>query len=148
MHLFNVYVRPILEYASIIWFPRFKYLSDEVESVQRRFTKFILPHILTYQLRLEYLNQEPLEDRRLRADAVALFRILHLHYAQPCRDYFHFSRSARRQHDLSVHYSRSRFTSSFFFDRAIHLWNQLPVEVRSLTSISSFRNALSLVALR
>jgi hypothetical protein len=38
---FITYIRPILEYNSIIWNPSQKYLIDSIEHVQRNFTKRI-----------------------------------------------------------------------------------------------------------
>ena len=38
---FEVFVRPLLEYCSPVWCPSYKYLVDSVESVQRRFTKYL-----------------------------------------------------------------------------------------------------------
>jgi len=39
---FCVFVRPLLEFASQVWPPHYKYLIDKVESVQRFFTRTIL----------------------------------------------------------------------------------------------------------
>jgi len=39
MRAFITYVRPLLEYCSPIWSPSSKTLTDQLESVQRRFTK-------------------------------------------------------------------------------------------------------------
>ena len=51
-----VYVRPIVEYNSIIWSPSTACDIDAIESVQRRFTKR-LPTLknLPYRQRLKYL---------------------------------------------------------------------------------------------
>jgi len=38
---FVIYIRPILEYNSILWSPNLVYLIDLIESVQRKFTKRI-----------------------------------------------------------------------------------------------------------
>ena len=39
MRAFVVYVRPILEYNSVVWSPWLKQDIDQIEKVQRRFTK-------------------------------------------------------------------------------------------------------------
>jgi len=38
---FVTYIRPILEYNSILWSPNLVYLIDLIESIQRKFTKRI-----------------------------------------------------------------------------------------------------------
>jgi len=57
MRAFLVYVRPVVEYNSIIWSPATVRDIDSLESVQRRFTKR-LPGLknLNYYDRLERLN--------------------------------------------------------------------------------------------
>jgi len=41
-HAFVVYVRPILEYNSVIWLPSLVRDIQQLEKVQRRFTKRLL----------------------------------------------------------------------------------------------------------
>ena len=76
---FITYIRPILEYDSIIWNPNSVYLIDLIENVQKKFTKRIHSICnLSYLERLEKLHLEPLELRRLRFDLVNYFKILSL----------------------------------------------------------------------
>ena len=63
---FAVFVRP-LEYCSPVCCPSYKYLVDSIESVQRRFTKY-LPSSISYSERLEHLRLDNLELRRLYID--------------------------------------------------------------------------------
>jgi len=42
MRAFIVYVRPIVEYCSVIWSPYLKQDIETVEKVQRRFTKRLM----------------------------------------------------------------------------------------------------------
>ena len=39
LRAFKVYVRPVLEYATCIWSPHYNYAIDNIEAVQRKFTK-------------------------------------------------------------------------------------------------------------
>jgi len=72
-----VYVRPIVEYNSIIWPPSTARDIDAVESVQRRFTKR-LPTLknLSYRERLKCLNIFSLELRRLHTDLFWCYKIV------------------------------------------------------------------------
>lgn len=75
---FKVYIRPILEYASQVWSPNLLRDIDHVESVQRRYTK-LLPGMynLPYVQRLKILKLDTLELRRLKADLILTYQIIH-----------------------------------------------------------------------
>jgi hypothetical protein len=62
---YTVYVRPLVEHAPCVWSPHEVGLIKKVESVQRRFTKW-LPGFrnLDYKTRLAALNIDSLELRR------------------------------------------------------------------------------------
>ena len=74
---FKIYVRPILEYCSVVWNPCTVKDIITLESVQRQFTRR-LPgmNAATYPQRLAKLELESLELRRIRADL--LFTLLYL----------------------------------------------------------------------
>jgi len=75
---FCVFVRPLLEFASQVWSPHYKYLIDKVESVQRFFTRTISGiRDLPYADRLKNLGLETIERRRLVHDLVFIYKILH-----------------------------------------------------------------------
>jgi len=66
VHAFVVYVRPILEYNSVIWSPNLVRDIQQLEKVQRRFTKRLLGmKSLSYSERLRRLGLPSLELRRL-----------------------------------------------------------------------------------
>jgi len=57
--------------------PHYGYAIDKVESVQRRFTKR-LPgfHDMEYSARLDKLNLQSLEYRRLVADLILTYKVI------------------------------------------------------------------------
>jgi len=73
---FVTYVRPLLEYNSIIWCPHHKTDMVLVEQVQRRFTKRLYGlRELPYDESLSTLNLHSLELRRLQFDLVWCYKI-------------------------------------------------------------------------
>ena len=77
LRAYLTYVRPTLEYNSPVWNPHFVKDIRTLESVQRRFTKKLNGlHDLTYEQRLQVLNLDSLEVRRIRADLVLTFKII------------------------------------------------------------------------
>ena len=101
---FNVYVRPLVEYCSSVWSPTGVGSINKIESVQRWFTKRIkgLSH-LSYDERLSKLYSERLELRRLRADLLICFKIVHNIVDLPFNDFFTFNNlSNTRGHSLKL----------------------------------------------
>ena len=78
MKAFITYVRPLLEYRSPVWSPSSKTLIDQLESVQRLFTKR-LPGLqsVTYDERCAFLKTNRLELRLLYADLILCYKIIH-----------------------------------------------------------------------
>ena len=79
-------MRPMLEFSSTVWNPVTKQNIRKVESVQKRFTKRLVGlSKISYNRRLEMLNIESLEERRLRSDLIMCYKIL--------RDFVNLDRS-------------------------------------------------------
>jgi len=77
MRAFIVYVRPIVEYCSVVWSPCLKQDIDSVEKVQRRFTKRLKGlKSMPYADCLRYLDIPSLELRRLHLDLIYCYRIV------------------------------------------------------------------------
>jgi hypothetical protein len=145
---FITYIRPLVEYNSLIWSPSHVFLIDLIESVQRKFTKRI-PCLssLCYADRLTRIALEPLELRRLRFDLLNYYKILHNLSPLKPSDYFliyhppETSRSSTWYLHKPIKASNSLF-SSFFF-RNVDSWNSLPAALRSSSSLSHFKTGLS-----
>ena len=73
--LYKSLIRPHLEYANVIWYPKYKSIS--VKRVQRRATKLLMEtKHMTYTQRLEYLDLPTLWHRRLRGDMIIIIIIM------------------------------------------------------------------------
>ena len=70
---FTVYVRPILDYCTPVWFPHNISDINTLENVQRTFTR--LPNA-PYGSRLQFLRLKRRELRRLHADLCFMFKIV------------------------------------------------------------------------
>ena len=78
--LYKSFVRPHLEYSSVVWSPIYKKDILAIENVQRRATK-MLPELrdMSYENRLRALGLPTLYYRRDRADMLQLFKIMAWH---------------------------------------------------------------------
>jgi len=74
MCILSYYVRPILEYNSVVWSPWLKQDINQIEKVQRRFTKRLVGmKDLNYDERMHRLGLPSLELRRLHLDLIFCF---------------------------------------------------------------------------
>ena len=145
---FITYIRPILEFNTVIWNPSHKYLIDLIEHVQRRFTKRI-PSIssLSYHERLAMINLESLELRRLRYNLIYYYKILN--NLTPLKWDLYFKlyippQSSRTPLPLLQKPTKgsAKFFSSFF-NRSIDCWNCLSPATRTTDSLPKFKSLLS-----
>ena len=81
----------MVEYATPVWSPYTVQSITQVEDVQRAFTRR-LPGLsgLSYAERLNILGLQTLEHRRLLADLLMCYKIIHGHIALNFDDFFSF----------------------------------------------------------
>jgi hypothetical protein len=144
--LYKAKVRSTLEYASPVWSPSTKKDARKLEAVQARATK-ILPTVrnLTYPQRLRRLGIPSLEYRRIRADMIQIWKLLHgVDRLEPTRVLPPLLRSSCRGHSLRL--SKERSTSHKYSNvlrhRAINSWNSLHEEVVSASTLNTFKSRL------
>jgi len=144
--VYFIYVRPLLEYNSVVWSPHLKQDIEKVEQVQRRFTKR-LPVLIscTYSERLSRLDLFSLELRRLHIDLIWCYKIVFGIVDINVDDFFeHSPATATRGHDhkLYKHYSRKNARIMFFCERVVGVWNSLPPDVVDFCCLKSFARTI------
>ena len=144
--LYKTLVRPHLEYANVIWNPRFAMDIAEVEKVQRRATKLIpqLSH-LPYEERLKFIGLPSLKYRRLRFDMIQLYKILTNKERLDPDIFFELHQySATRGHTMKLRKPRARTSlrSSTFSHRVINTWNALPQYIINASTTNIFKGLL------
>ena len=148
--LFCTYVRPILESNSSVWSPHTLMDIDRIENVQRTFTKY-LPGLynMSYASRMNILNLESLEYRRIKFDLVFLFKIVNNLVHIDGRHLFSFNTMNTRGHSLKINhqYSRVNCRKYFFINRIVPVWNVLPSEVVNVDNVNMFKHRLENVDL-
>lgn len=86
--LYNAYVRSRLEYCSPVWNPIYNVYSDNIERMQRKFTRMLY-------YKLKHLNMQSLETRRKQADEFLLHKLIHGKVDSNIRSTLNFSSSSR-----------------------------------------------------
>ena len=148
--LFKQRVRPILEYCPFLASQLTKANRLAIERVQRNFTKALFSggDTMTYRLRCERLNLDPLWLRRIKLNLTLFHKLIyrhsHLTYEPPY--FFNNERYALRNTEHIVQY-RTAKTVTYqysFFPLYSHLWNRLPASIRSISDAASFQRQLNL----
>ena len=117
-----------------------------LENVQRRFTKRLRGmYDLSYNERLQRLNIERLEARRLRTDTVTAYKIIF--GLIKCNNFFSLSDCPieTRGHSYKLIQPNCNNDSRkyCFASRVVKLWNNLPAETTNFTSLFAFKNSLN-----
>lgn len=143
--IFKAYVRPVLEFAVVVWSPYFVKDITLLENVQRRFSKlpFSLKH-LPYTERLQRLELTSLSDRRVRGDLIETYKVLQSIYRCSLHEIFTLNTdTGRRGHAFKLY--KERFAKlprqNFFVNRVCDKWNSLPHCVVNSTSANMFKNS-------
>ena len=144
---FTTYVRPLLEFNSPIWSPSLIRQINDIENIQRSYTKR-LPGLknCTYHQRLSILNLDSLELRRLNSDLILAYKIVFGHIITSNSNIIRIKNIpfSLRRHGYQLDtrsYNRTATRNSFLF-RIINVWNNLPVDT-NFQSISSFKNSVN-----
>lgn len=140
---FVTYVRPILEFSSIVWSPYLLKDIKLIEKVQKRFTKKICSKNLTYFERLKFLNLKSLEERRLQIDLIETFKFLHQIHSISLENCFEKRTNLYKPNDLYIDFSRTEIRKYWFANRVCKIWNNLPNEIKSAKNLSTFKNKLN-----
>ena len=116
---YTTLIRPIMEYACVVWDPVAQQNIYALEIVQRRAARFTFGDYRTTSSvtnMLHGLNWNTLEERRKRAKVIMLYRIIHQTVAIPSQPYLiprgASSNTRGHQHRFQVPYSRLQCISS------------------------------------
>ena len=146
--LYRSFVRPLLESAVPAWNPHNRADIDAIEKVQKRALRMIsnLGH-MNYEDKLKTLGLQTLEDRRLRGDLIETYKYLNGFINTDPNKLFTFVKD-RHSIDTRSHANdclvpektHLNIRKYFYVNRITNAWNSLPSEIRTATSINSFKN--------
>ena len=141
LRLYTTFVRPKLEYCSVIWSPFKKGEIETIEKVQRCFTKFLLYNSsMDYNDCLNILQLPTLKKRRDMLDVCLCFKIINdmIPLIRMTDLNFIICSSERRSCDLMSVMSNRKQIDAEFAHHVRSLWNSIPCAIRCSSSYSSF----------
>ncbi len=142
------YVRPILEYASVVWAPHTKCLITMLEKIQRRAARFVCNNYSRYNSvtdMLNLLNWQSLEQRRNQVKSIMFYKIINNIVSVNLHQYLQPSVAITRGHHLRFIQLQARVDVYLhsFLPSTIRLWNSLPANMVSSLTIDNFKNKLT-----
>ena len=140
-------MRPVLEYSSPVWDPDQKNHIDGIEAVQRRTARRITRDFSRNSASdlVASLNLPPLQLRRQTDKVILMYKIMNgLLDCTPRPGTLQFPNRPTRGQPLKLRIPQSRTDAHLysFFPSAIRLWNSLPAEATSATSLTTFKSRL------
>lgn len=108
--LYSSLVRNRLEYCSTVWNPFYTNANDQIERVQKKFTRMfyfkfnIASPRPAYNVRLKYLKLRSLETRRIVNDEIMLYKLIHNHLDSSLSERLSFRTPARLMRHESIFY--------------------------------------------
>ena len=144
--IYKAHVRSILEYGNVIWSPYQKEFINNIEKVQRRFTR-MFPDIrhLDYRNRLSRLHLLSLSAGRLRYKLIFLFKVVNNFVNVNPYEHFTFSSRSQRGNPLKILMPSCvhRYRSNFFTIDVISHWNNLTFDEAAVTTIPQFKTSIA-----
>ena len=146
---YNTLVRPLMEYATIIWDPFTDSNVRKLEMVQRRSARVVFSvyrRTSSVTPMLKQLQWPTLKERRVQV--VMMYRIVYQLVDIPTT--YLIPISSVRGHGLNylVPFARTLYYQKSYFPDTIQLWYSLPQSVVSCTTLDSFKREVQPVPLR
>lgn len=152
---YKTLIRPILEYAKIVWDPYTSSNHTKLDKIQRLAARFIFNkyrrcHSPTQLCELADLPS--LESRTEYDRLKFLYLIIHGHVKINKDDYFHISPNSYFRHRHSMYIpppcTRNDCFKYSFFPRAIKQWNLLSEDTVRTSSINNFLEIIKITCVR
>ena len=144
--IYTSFIRPLLEYADVIWGNATKFELDELDKIQNECARIASgsTRLVSLENLSNEINWEPLEERRYIHRMVLFFKMQN----GQTPDYLssiipptaNNRYNLRNTNNIPGIYARTTQYYNSFFPTAIREWNNLPSEVRNLPTLSSFKH--------
>ena len=148
MKFFNIYVIPIIDYASVLYFDSSIKSVNLIEKIQKVFTKRLFMRIYPklqvpdYCERLSFFNLKTLKFHCRKKCLIMIYKVLNGVLSDP----FNINMSSRVPYRLILPTFRSSLFRSSFIVRCQQLWNKFCVkkEFKNISEFYSFINTIEL----
>ena len=144
--LYKSFVRPILEFSSLIWSPSTKYRVQKIERIQKRMCRMIpAMRDRSYKQQLALLGIQSLETRRTRYQLITLYKLQRRMTKINFDNLFTVVENKRtRGHQCTIasKHARNNYRLNFFTVSIINTWNMLTQEDIESPNLTVFKRKL------
>ena len=146
---YKTLVRPILDYASVVWDPHHKCDEDKLEAIQRRAARFCMSdysYDSSVTDMLLSLDWPTLNIRRKNSRLTMLYKINNNLVSVSKDELIPSNRlNTRNNHALSfqIPFANKNVYKYSFYPRTIRDWNALPYDTAHAPTINCFKNKLT-----
>ena len=149
--LYFSFIRPLLEYADVVWDNCTQYEVDELEKIQIEAARIVTGATKSVSIDSLYTETgwETLSSRRLNHKPLLFFKMksglcpTYLSSLVPPSVGNNFVYSLRNANDLQTLQTNTQLCHNSFLPSAVRLWNDLPDEIQNSNTIASFMRGLS-----
>ena len=143
-------VRPLVGYACSVWDPHKQGDIKQIESVQRKATRFVTNRYHNTSSPSEMIRElewESLEQRRAKWRLINLYKITH-DMLGLTSSYLIQSTSPFQAHSLNFQrpYCATNYLKFSYFSRTIAQWNQLSFDQKAAVDLQQFKASLNRAA--
>lgn len=150
--MYKSYVRPTMEYGSLIWHNCTASDSDRLENLQLQAARIVTgaPRGTSHANLYNEVGWQTLASRRENSQLVMFFKIINnlapeylCQLAPPCIANL-TQYNLRNRNNLSVPNTRTENFKNSFINHASRLWNELDADLRNSNTISQFKSRLQI----
>ena len=144
------FIRPILEYADIIFDNCTSFYCDKLESVNLEAARIVTgaTKLTSHSLLYTECGWDKLETRRKKHKLILFYKIIHglvpeylAQLVPPVHNEIH-GYNTRNSQNFTHLQSRTSSHLHSFFPSSVRLWNDLPISIKNSISLTSFKKAL------
>ena len=152
LHIYTTFIRPTLEYGSILFDNCTDKLTEKLEDIQRQATLAITRgyrHTSNVRL-LEEVGLETLAKRRTKHKIIQLFKMKnnitprYLSSLTPCEVGQNMNYNLRNAHALKIQKTTKNYYLKSFIPSTTQLWNNLPYSTQLLTDFPLKRKCIKI----
>ena len=144
------YLRPLLEYASVVWDGCTLYEKKKLEQIQYEAARLVtgLTRSVSIEKLIKVIGWLSLSDRRLFQKAVTMFKIKkglapeYLTNLLPPLVAERTTFNLRNASNVSTVRRRTQLFAESFLPSTVEFWNSLPTAIQNINSLESFKKAL------